>query len=105
MGIIELFFQVGILWLLITIFTNSVDSSRSLRETWIVIIGMMLFGLISRWFLADLLGVFTGLLDLVALYFLIDKVCGQSRKVTLKICGWYLGISILIGLFSFLINL
>jgi len=91
-SLFSLFFQVGILWLLITLFTRSTSSSQSLRETWIVILGMMIFGFFSRWFLDDIFGPLTGLLNIAWLYFLIDKVCRQSRKVTLKICGWYLGI-------------
>jgi hypothetical protein len=76
-----LFFQVGILWFLITLFTGSTDSSRSLRETWIVIIGMLIVGLLARFMLAALLGdleilidIVALLIDIAALYVLVDKV-------------------------------
>lgn len=100
MNVFGLFFQVGILWLLITIFTESTNSSQSLRETWIVIIGMMMVGTLNRWLLYAHLGFFTVVLEIAALYNLIDKVCGVSQKATLKICGWYLGLSILVGFVS-----
>jgi uncharacterized membrane protein YuzA (DUF378 family) len=72
---------VGILWFLITLFTGSTDSSRSLRETWIVIIGMLIVGLLARFMLAALLGdleilidIVALLIDIAALYVLVDKV-------------------------------
>ena len=90
--------QLGILWFLITLFTDSTNSSQSLRETWIVLFGVMLVGLLSRLFLGDLIGPFTAIIEIAVLYLLIDKVCGTDRRSTLNICGWYLLISILINL-------
>jgi len=101
MGLFGLFFQVGILWFLITLFSGSTNSDQSLRETWIVVIGMLIVGLLTRFLLPDLLSFAAILIDIVALYFLVDKVCGTSRKATIRICAWYLGISFMIGLVSF----
>lgn len=98
MGIFSLFIQVGILWFLITLFTGSRNSSQSLRETWIVIIGMMIIGILSRLLLGGILGPLLILVDIVTLYFLVDKVCEESQKTTIKICAWYFGLSLLIGL-------
>lgn len=99
MPIIGLILQVGILWFLITLFSRSTNSSQALTETWIVVIGMLIVGILTRLFLSGRLGPFTAIIDIAALYWLVDKVCGTSRKVTFKICGWYFGISFLISLF------
>ncbi len=97
------FLSVGVLWFLITLFTGSTDSSQSLRETWIVVIGMLIVSLLSRLLLGGILGPFTVVINIAALYLLIDKVCGASRKTTIKICAWYCGISFVIGLLSVLL--
>lgn len=93
-----LFLQVGILWFLITLYSGSTNSSSSLRETWIVLIGMAIVGIVSRLLLQDILGVFTGIISIVALYFLVDKVCGLARKNTIKICVWYFLISFFVSI-------
>jgi hypothetical protein len=98
------FLSVGLLWFLITFFTRSTDASQSLRETWIVVIGMLIISLLSRLFLAGILGPFTAIINIAALYLLIDRVCGMNRRTTIKICAWYLGISFLIGLLSLLLS-
>lgn len=98
------FLSVGVLWFVITLFTRSTDSSQSLRETWIVVIGMLVVSLLSRLLLAGILGPFTVVVNIAALYLLIGKVCGESRRTTIKICAWYFGISFLIGLFSLLFS-
>jgi len=104
MNIISLFLQVGILWFLITLFTRSTNSSQTLIETWIVVIGMLIIGGLTRFFLSGILGPFTIVIEAAALYFLVGKVCGASRKATLKICGWYFGLSLLTGLFFALLS-
>ena len=97
MPLFGIFLQVGILWFLITFFTRSTNSRTSLNETWIVIFGMMIVGLLSRYFLNALLGPFVFFVNVAALYFLVDKVCGASRSATIRICVWYFVISILIS--------
>lgn len=104
MNVIGTFLQVGILWFLITLFTRSTNSSQSLNETWIVIIGMLMVTFLTGLLLGGVLGPFTAIIDIAALYLLVDKVCGTSRKVTIKICAWYLGISFLFGLFFALLS-
>ena len=98
MSIINIFLQVGVLWFLITFYSRSTNSSSTLRETWIVVIGMLIVGLFSRLLLGGILGPFTGILSLIALYFLVDKICGLSRKITIKICVFYVVIMILFGI-------
>ncbi len=93
-----IFIQVGVLWFLITLYSRSSSSSTALRETWIVVIGMLAVSLLCRFFLSNLLGPFVGLPSLIALYFLVDKVCGLSRAVTIKICVIYVAVMIFIGL-------
>ena len=98
MSIVNLFLQIGVLWFLITFYSRSTNSSSTLRETWIVVIGMLIVGLFSRLLLGGILGPFTGIPSLIALYILVDKVCGLSRKVTIKICVIYVVIMVLFGI-------
>ncbi len=98
MGIIGIFLQVGILWFLITYFTRQTNASASLPEAWIVIIGTLIVGMPTRVLLGSLLGPFTAVIEILALYFLIQKVCGTPRGTSMKICGWYLGVSLLISI-------
>jgi hypothetical protein len=67
MNVIGIFLQVGILWLLITLFTSSTDSSQSLRETWIVVFGMMIVGILTRLLFGGTIGPFTTIIDMVVL--------------------------------------
>ena len=99
MNIIGTFISVGILWFLITLFTRSTNSTHTLNETWIVVIGMLFVNFLSDLLLGGFIGPFTAIVDIAALYFLVDKVCGTSQKITIKICAWYLGLSILVGVF------
>lgn len=98
MDIIGTFLAVGILWFLITWFTSSTNSSHSLNLTWIVVIGMLIVGMLTKFFLSGILGPFTVIVDIAALYFLVDKVCETSQRITVRICAWYLGLSFLISL-------
>lgn len=99
MHAIGLFLQTGILWLLITLFTRSTDSQQTLNETRIVIFAMLAVGFVTKFLLRPYLGPFSLLVDVAALYWLVDKVCGNSRNITFKICLWYFLISILFALF------
>ncbi len=91
--------SVAILWFLITLFTRSTNSSQTLTETWIVMIGMLMVSLLTKFLLGGVLGIFTLVLNVVALYFLVDKVCGASRAATIRICAWYFGLTFIINFF------
>ena len=97
MFILNILLQVGVLWFLITFYSRATKSSSTLRETWIVVIGVFIVGVISRFLLGWILGSFTGIISLIALYFLVDKVCGLSRKITIKICVFYTIIMVILG--------
>ena len=105
MGIFNLFLQVGILWFLITLYSRSTNSASSLRETWIVVIGVMIVGLVARWILGGILGPFVGLISIVALYYLVDKVCGLSQKATKKICIWYVVSLFILGILRYILSI
>jgi|AntAceMinimDraft_12_1070368.scaffolds.fasta_scaffold02818_2 hypothetical protein len=100
MFIFSLFLQVGILWFLITLYSNSTNSSTSLRETWIVVLGVATIGIVARFLLGGILGPFVGIINLIALYVLVDKVCGLPQRNTIKICAWYVLVSILVNIVS-----
>jgi hypothetical protein len=123
MYLFDLFLRVGILWFLITLFSRQTNASTSLTETWIVIAASLFVGILTRIGVVALLlyaapsnlgvgalvrylllGPLPVIIHIIVLYFLIDKVCGTTRKTTIKICGWYLGISILLGLVSLLLT-
>ena len=91
---IDTLLDLGILWFLIGVFTGSIDANQSYRETWIVIFGVMIVGMVFRSLLGDSLRPLATLFQLVALYYLVDWSCGTDRRTTLKICGWYLVASV-----------
>lgn len=97
MTAIVTFLDLGILWFLIVLFTGSIDANQSYRETWIVIFGVMVVGLVFRSFLGDALRLLATPFQLVALYYLVGWSCGTGRRTTLKICGWYLVVSVAMG--------
>jgi hypothetical protein len=94
----NLVFQVSLLWFLITLFTRQTNSSQSYTESIIVIIGYIVASILVSLLLGNLLGIFTIFVTGVLLYFIIDKVCGTSRRDTIKICAWFLGIIFLVNL-------
>jgi hypothetical protein len=104
MQLFGLFLQVGILWFLITLFTRSTNAKQSLVETWIVVFGMLAIGFVARWLLSPIAGPLVVLVEVAALYLLVDKVCGASRSATIRICAWYLGISLFLALIALLVS-
>ena len=103
MNIFGTFISVAVLWFLITLFTRSTSSSRNLNEAWIVVIGMLIVRFVLRHLLGGVLGLFTIVLEIGALYLLVDKICGTSRATTIRICVWYFVVSFLINLFFYII--
>ena len=98
------FLDLGILWSLIVLFTGSIDEEQSYRETWIVIFGVMIVGIVFRSVLSESLRPLATPFQLVALYYLVDWSCGTDRKTTLKICGWYLVASLATGTASYFLT-
>jgi len=97
------FLSVAVLWVLIYIFTDCSDSSQSFGEAWIVVIGLRIARYFSALLLDGLLGPFSVVINIVALYLLVAIVCGTTWKITIKICAWYLGMSYLVGILSLLL--
>ena len=83
--------DLGLLWFLVVLFTDSTDADQSYREAWIVIIGVMAVGLVFAAVVGDWLA---SLFQVIALYFLVGWSCGTDRRTTLKICGWYLAVTL-----------
>jgi hypothetical protein len=101
---IGILLDLGILWFLIVLFTGSIDADQSYRETWIVIFGVMIVGLVFRELLGDSLRPLATPFQLVALYYLVDWSCGTDRRTTLKICGWYLVGSVVMSMAFYLLT-
>ena len=95
----------ALIWLLITLFSRSTNSNQTLRETWIVVIGMSAVRLVTFFLFGGFLGLLTFVIDVVVLYFLVDKVCELNRRVTIKICVWYTIIVFLIGVVSIILSI
>ena len=95
----------ALIWLLITLFSRSTNSTQTLRETWIVVIGMSAVRLVTFLLFGSFLGLLTFVIDVVVLYFLVDKVCELNRRVTIKICVWYTIIVFLIGVVSIILSI
>lgn len=91
--------SVTILWFLITLFTRSTNSSQTLTESWIVVIGMLIANLLIKLLLGGLPVLIGRILSVIILYFMVDKICGTSKQTTMRICIWYFVISALISLF------
>ncbi len=87
------FIDIAILWLIIVIFTESSDSEQSFRDTWIVLFGVGMVGLVFQLILGASLRFLALPIEGIALYLLVEWSCGTERKVTLKICGWYVVVS------------
>lgn len=92
--------QLGLLWFLITLFTRQTDSRQSFRES-LIVLGLYLLGSIVLKVLAAVIAI-PGWLVIVPqiglLYLLLDKVCGNATGVTIRICAWFFGLSLLFGL-------
>ena len=87
---IGIIIQFGILWFLITFYTRQTNNHVSSQEAKIVLIGLLFVTLLNRFLLVDYLGLLVLPIEILALYMLVDKVCGTSRRVTIRICIWYL---------------
>ena len=53
---------------------------------------------ILRFTLVPFIAPFTVFIEMVALYFLVTKICELDRRRTLRICYWYVGILFSISL-------
>ncbi len=95
--------SASLLWLLLTLFSRSQNSSQNLTESWIVIFAMLIIDWVLRLTVAPFIGSFTALIHMVALYFVIAKVCDLDRGRTIRICVWYFLISFLMKLFLILL--
>jgi len=95
----------ALIWLLITLFSRSTNSSQTLRETWVVVIGMSAVRLVTFLLFGGFLGLLTFVIDVVVLYFLVDKVCELNRRATVKICVWYVIVVFLIGVVTNILSI
>ena len=80
----------AILWFLITLFTRQTNAAQSTREAKIVYIAMGFVWLVTRLLLWVLMGPLVIAIEAVALYLLVDKVCETPKRITMRICIWYI---------------
>ena len=92
-----------LLWVLILYFTRSLDNKQSFREAFICTLGLAVISMIFTWFVPFPLNLLRFPVQMVALYFLIDRVCECSFATTWRIVIWYVVISVTFAvMFSFL---
>lgn len=94
-----IFISVGLLWILLLIYSPTTDANQSRIETWSVVLAMQILRIIGGFVLIPFIGPLFIFVEVVALYFLVTKICDLDRSRTLRICFWYLGILFLLGLF------
>lgn len=68
-----------------------------------MVFGMMIVNLVLMLLFRGGLAPVALVLDIAALYLLVDKVCASNRTTTFKICGWYIGFRLLLALLSALL--
>ena len=89
-------FDLALLWFLIVYFTGSISSEHSYRETWIVVFGTKIVGLVSSFALPDGFRELAAVAQLITLFYLVGWTCGTDGRTTLKICGWYLALGLIL---------
>ena len=85
-----IFLNLGVLWVIVILFTESTDAERSYLEVWVVIFGVLLAGLFATFLLPSGFEVLGVVAQAIALFFLVEWSCGTDRRATWKICGTYL---------------
>lgn len=97
--ILQHFAPLTLLWLLIVIFTGSRDDEQSYREALICAIGLAAISMFFTWVLPAPVRLLRFPVQLVAMFFLVDRVCQCARATTWRIVIWYAVITILFWLF------
>ena len=92
--ILQHFLPLGLVWVLIVIFTGSRDEDQSYREALICASGLAVISMIFAWFLPDQITLLRYPIQVIALFFLVDRVCECSRATTWRITIWYVVISL-----------
>ncbi len=87
--ILQHFLPLGLVWVLIVIFTGSRDEDQSYREALICASGLAVISMIFAWFLPDQITLLRYPIQVIALFFLVDRVCECSRATTWRITIWY----------------
>lgn len=93
--ILQHFFPIGLVWILITIFTGSRDEDQSYREALICTCGLAAISMIFSWFLPEQFALLRYPIQVIALFFLVERVCESSRATTWRIIIWYVVISLI----------
>ena len=102
--IIGVVFKAALLWLLITFYTRQTSSDQSWREAQIVLMIFLAVSIAVRLFLGNILGLFVVLIEVGALYVIVDRVCETPKRVTIRICAWYFSVMFLVALFFYFLG-
>jgi hypothetical protein len=92
--IIQHFAPLALLWVLIVIFTGSRDSTQSYREALLCACGLAAISMIFAWMVPMPVKLLRYPAQVVALFFLVDRICECSRAVTWRIVIWYVVITV-----------
>ncbi len=89
---------LALLWVLIVVITGSRDNEQSYREALICTLGLAVISMIFTWCIPSPFNLLCFPVQLVALYFLVDRVCECSVSTTWRIIIWYAVLSLLFWL-------
>lgn len=92
--IIQHFLPLLPLWVLIVIFTGSRDSDQSYREALLCACGLAAISMIFVWAVPMPYKLLRYPVQVVALFFLVDRICECSRAVTWRILIWYVVLTV-----------
>ena len=96
--ILQHFSPLLLLWVLIVIFTGSRDDEQSYREALICTVGLAVISMVFAWLVPSPFNLLRFPVQLVALYFLVDRVCECSVATIWRIIIWYVVLSVLFWL-------
>jgi hypothetical protein len=82
--------SLTLLWILIALFNKSGHPELDQREAQIVVMGVAIVGIIAWLLFGRIFRPAPALLQLVALFILVERVCETDRPTTIRICGYYL---------------
>jgi hypothetical protein len=89
---------LALLWVLIVVLTGSRDAEQSYREALLCTVGLAVISMIFSWLVPSPFNLLRFPVQLVALYFLVDRVCECSVSSTWRILIWFAVVSLLFWL-------
>lgn len=90
--------SAGTLWFLLVLFHEGSNFDAQEQQALAIILVVSLVGWVANLLLPDGFGPVALLLQVVALYFAVDKLCGYSTRTTWKIVGSFFGAHLILSM-------